>query len=115
MDLDVAASERRRHLEANEACAHDDGAPALRQPGDDGAAVGETAERVDVGKIAARNCELDGRGARGKKQPVERNGGPAFDDDAPGSDVDGRDTPARAKLDGTLPVELRRAEGDPFL
>ena len=70
MNLDVARAQRGRDFEADEAGAEHDGAARRLGALDDGAAVGERAQRVNMRLVGARDRQPDRLGAGREQQPV---------------------------------------------
>ena len=114
-DLDAARAQRGRRLERDEAGAHHDRAPRPWDLRDDRPAVGEGAQRVDVGLLGARDRQPDRLGARGQQQRLPLDRRPvAQRRDAPAR-VDRGDAGAHPQIDPVLGIELARAQRDPFL
>ena len=72
MDLDAARAQRRRDFEPDEARADDDRAARASSRRDDGAAVGERAQRVDMRQVGAGDRQAHRLGAGREQQPVVR-------------------------------------------
>ena len=68
--VDAARAQRRGDLEADEARADHDRAPRRCRPRDDGAAVGERAQRVHVRQVGARQRQPHRLGAGRQQQRV---------------------------------------------
>ena len=74
MHLDVAGAQRRGDLEADEARADHDRALGVLRIGDDGAAVGERAQRMHMRLVGAGDRQAHRLGAGGEQQAVVRHG-----------------------------------------
>ena len=64
------ARKRRRGLQPDEACADDDRAARILGAFDDGAAIGERAQRMDMRLVGARDRQPHRLGAGRQQQPV---------------------------------------------
>ena len=116
MDLDVARAQRRRGLQPDKARADHDRAARAFGRVDDGAAIGERAQHVDMRLVGARDRQPHRLGAGRQQQPVVGNGVAAGDDDvARASASIAGDLGVEPQVDAGFGVEVVRPQRQPVL
>jgi len=112
--LEASRTQSRGDLQADETCAQDDRALGIGEARDDGAAIGQSAEREHVGLIGTWDRELHGFGSSGEEQRGVRVALTTLDFDTLLRNVDPRDPSAQHEFDLMLREELWRAERNPL-
>ena len=77
MDLDLARAQRRRGFQPDKTRADHDRAARAAGAGDDGAAVGQRAQDMDMRLVGARDRQPHRLGARRQQQAIIGNGATA--------------------------------------
>jgi hypothetical protein len=112
--LELSRAQRGRDFEPYKTRADDDNAlRRLRLP-DDGTAIGERAQIVDVRQLATGHIEPHRLGAGGDEERVVGLATTVLELDLVSRRVDCRGARAETQLDAVLPVEFRRAQRDPL-
>ena len=106
-------TQRRRHLESDEARADNDGSGAGRQCRDDGPAVGEGPEIVDPRARGPRNGEPDRFGASRYEQGAVRQRRAIVQRHRSCGGIERRDAPVEPQINGVVGVELAVFEWHP--
>ncbi len=91
VDGDIARAQGCRHLQSNEAGAHDDHALCLREALDDGPAVSERPKIKDARIVCAGNRQTDRLRARREQQGVELPARSVAQHNRPGCGINRRD------------------------
>ena len=82
---------------------------------DDGPAVGQAAQRVDVRLVGARDRQADRLGAGRQQQAVVGDLAAIGEDHLAGTRIDGGDVRLETKIDGVVGIEVVAAQRNPFL
>ncbi len=113
--LEVPRAQRGRDFKPDEACADYHSALRRLRLLDDGTAVSERAQIVDVRQLAAGHIEPNRLGAGRHEQRVVGLATAVLELDLATCRIDRRGARAEMQLDAVLPIEFRRAQRDPLL
>jgi len=115
LDRQVARPQRGRHLHPDEAGPDDDGPLGPAGAGDDGPAVRQRPQRVNVGEIGPRHGRPDRHRAGGQEERVPGDLAPVLQREALAGRIDGGHPRAERQRDLLLAEERRWAQRHPLL
>src|SRR5258706_3427191 len=115
MGFDAARPKGSRAFEPDEACAQDDHATRRLGTRNDGAAVAERAQCMDVRLVGSRDRQSDRFGAGREQQAVEWDLAAVSQNDFTGARIDARNMRLKTQIDGVIGIIAVGTQRHPIL